>query len=99
MPAELVIAPEVEQDIVEACAWYSRNRAGLDKEFLNCLEACIETIRRGPERYALVYGNYRRALIRRFPYAVFYEYVGGVVTIYGVFHNAHDPEKWHQRLG
>ena len=77
MPAELSIAPEVEQDITEACAWYSKNRSGLDEEFLNCLEACVVTIRREPEIYAPVYGNYRRALIRRFPYAVFYEYMEG----------------------
>ena len=42
--------------------------------------------------------HYRRALVRRFPYAVFYEYVKGTVVIYGVFHTSRDPDKWRLRL-
>jgi hypothetical protein len=31
--------------------------------------------------YARVYEDYRRALVRRFPYAVFYEYSENSVTL------------------
>jgi plasmid stabilization system protein ParE len=48
--------------------------------------------------YALVYENYRRGLVRRFPHAVFYEYAGDTVTVYGVLHTSRDPRKWRQRL-
>jgi hypothetical protein len=47
---------------------------------------------------ALVYEAYRRALIRRFPFASFYEYAESVVTVYAVFHTSRDPGKWRQRL-
>jgi len=30
--------------------------------------------------------------------AVFYEYVEGMVTVYGVFHTSRNPDKWRQRL-
>lgn len=33
MAAELIIAPETEQDIVEVYAWYERRRRGLGEEF------------------------------------------------------------------
>ncbi len=65
MPAELVFAPEVEQDLTEAYDWYERQRPGL---------------------------------VRRFPFSVFHEYSGETVTVYSVFHNSRDPEKWRQRL-
>ena len=42
--------------------------------------------------------DYRRGLVRRFPYAVFYEYVEDTVTVYGIFHPSRHPEKWRQRL-
>ena len=42
------------------------------------------------------YENYRRGLVRRFPYAVFYEYT--TVTVYGIFHTSRNPDKWRQRL-
>jgi plasmid stabilization system protein ParE len=71
---------------------------GLGEEFLSSLDACIERMRRQPTLYAVVHEAYRRALIRRFPYAIFFEYLEETVTIYAVFHTARDPAKWRQRL-
>ncbi len=48
MAAELIIAPEAEQDIAEGYAWYEGRRTGLGEEFLSCVEACLEAIRRTP---------------------------------------------------
>jgi plasmid stabilization system protein ParE len=48
--------------------------------------------------YPVVHEGYRRSLIRRFPYAVFYEQSEAAVTIYAVFHTSRDPDKWRQRL-
>jgi plasmid stabilization system protein ParE len=98
MAAELIIAPEAEQDLAEAYSWYESRRAGLGEEFLTNVDACIQAIRRTPEMHRMVHENYRRGLVRRFPYAVFYEYVNDVVTVYCVFHTSRDPAKWRQRL-
>jgi plasmid stabilization system protein ParE len=98
VPAELVIAPEAESDIADACVWYEGRRAGLSEEFLSSVDACIESIRRRPEMYPIVHEGYRRSLVRRFPYAVFYEHSEATVTIYAVFHTSRDPAKWRQRL-
>jgi len=51
-----------------------------------------------PELYAKVHEEYRRALVRRFPYAIFYEYTGGKVFIYSIFHTSRNPKKWRNRL-
>ena len=51
-----------------------------------------------PEMHEFVHENCRRALVRRFPYAVFYEYADQTVTVYRVFHTARDPRKWRERL-
>ena len=61
MAAELIIAPEVEQDVAEAYAWYEARRAGLGEEFLSCVDACIAAIRRTPEIHAVVHEQYRRS--------------------------------------
>jgi plasmid stabilization system protein ParE len=98
MAAELVIAPGAAQDIDEAYGWYECQRAGLGEEFLNCVDACVQAICRTPEMHSKVYENYHRALVRRFPYAIFYEFAGSAVTVYAVFHAARDPAKWRQRL-
>ena len=98
MAAELTIAPETQQDIGEAYCWYEDRRPGLGEGFLSCVDACIQQICRMPEAHAKVHEDYRRALVRRFPYAVFYEHAGGTVTVYGVFHTSRHAEKWRQRL-
>lgn len=98
MPAELIFHPEVETDIAEAYAWYEARRAGLGEEFLGCVEACIESIRRTPHLHASVHEGCRRALVRRFPYAVFYEHSEATTTVYAVFHISRDPDKWRSRL-
>jgi toxin ParE1/3/4 len=98
MAAELIVAPEAEQDIAEAYSWYEGRRPSLGEEFMSCVDACIEAIRRTPEMHARVHEEYRRGLVRRFPYAVFYEYAAGTVTVYCVFHTSRDPAKWRERL-
>jgi plasmid stabilization system protein ParE len=98
MVANLIIAPEAGQDMVDAYAWYEIRRSGLGEELLSCVDACIQLICRAPEMYVTVHANYRRAMPRRFPYAVFYEHVHGTVTVFGIFHTSRDPAKWRQRL-
>ena len=98
MAVELVLAPEAELDISEAYDWYERRREGLGESFLNGLGATLRAIRRSPLMHQTIHENYRRSLVRRFPYAVFYEYENDIVTVYCVFHTSQDPNKWRKRL-
>lgn len=98
MAVEFTLAPEAAADLDEAYAWYERQRTGLGEEFLGSVEACIEQICRNPEWCPIVHEQYRRALVRRFPYGIFYDFADQKVTVYAVFHTARDPAKWRQRL-
>ena len=98
MPARLLIAPEAANDIAEAYSWYEEQREGLGEDFLTRLRALLDTALRMPEIYPVVFQNFRRGLVRRFPYAVFYEYENEQLTVYCVFHTARDPAKWRRRL-
>lgn len=98
MSVSLILSPEVEQDIGEAYAWYTARRQGLGDEFLSCVDAGIQQICRSPELHAKIYEGYRRALVRRFPYAIFYEHEASQITVYGVLHTSRDPERWRKRL-
>ncbi len=98
MAVELILAPEVEQDIREAYDWYEKRRFGLGEDFLSCVDACVQRICRAPELHAEVYEGCRRAFVRRFPFAIFYEPTVGTVTIYCVFHTSRTPDKWRERL-
>lgn len=98
MSVEIIVAPEVELDLAEAYAWYEQRRNGLGEEFLSCVDACIQSIRRYPRSYSIIHESFRRALVRRFPYTVFYEFADQRVTVYAILHAARDPSKWRTRL-
>jgi putative addiction module component (TIGR02574 family) len=55
--AELGLAPEAEQDIAEAYAWYEERRIGLGEEFLSCVDACIQVVRRSPGIHPFIHEN------------------------------------------
>jgi plasmid stabilization system protein ParE len=48
--------------------------------------------------YPVVFVDLRRALVRRFPYAVFYEVEPERIVVYAVFHCSQDPDKWKARF-
>lgn len=98
MAAELVLAPEAEEDLALAYDWLESHRLGLGEDFLARVDACLRSVRRNPLLYPVVHEGYRRALVRRFPYAVFYEHTAGRVVVYAIPHTARDPLRWRERL-
>jgi plasmid stabilization system protein ParE len=90
--------PAAKQDIADAFAWYEQQSLGLGLEFLWRVEATAVSIQRYPAMYPAVLADYRRALVRRFPYGIFYEVEPERIVIYAVFHCSQDPDKWKARL-
>ena len=98
MIENVVILPEALDDVVEAYSWYEGRGVGLGDRFLDRVDECIDRIRKNPELFERAYQDYRRAILHRFPYVVFYEYRFDTITVYSVFHSAQDPRKWRKRL-
>jgi toxin ParE1/3/4 len=97
MSFSFVIRPEAEADIADANRWYEQRRQGLGADFLLCVEDALEKVRRNPAIYPVVYKDIRRAVVRRFPYGVFYRVVGQRLIVLGVFHGRRDPRVWQSR--
>jgi len=93
----LRLTPEAELDLDEAYSWYQTQAPRLAADFLGAVGGCIAAIRRHPEAYQLVEPAMRRALLRRFPYAVFYEVGSAEIVVYAVFHCAQNPRAWKRR--
>jgi plasmid stabilization system protein ParE len=98
MTYRLIIRPEAEFDLEDAFAWYESQDPGLGSEFVRSIDACISTIGRNPLAYRLIYQDARRALVRRFPYSIFYVVGEDTVFVIGVFHSKRNPNEWQDRL-
>ena len=98
MAKPVVLTPEAEVDSDQAYFWYESRRIGLGREFLTAVDACIQSIHRNPKLYQVLYKGYRRAVIRRFPYAILYEETEAEIVVYAVFDCRQAPAKWRERL-
>jgi plasmid stabilization system protein ParE len=93
----LILKPRAEGDIQQAYCWYEDQRSGLGNEFLLSLEACLDNIKRNPLLYSYVHRELRRALVRRFPYGVFYLVEERTVVVLAVLDCRQDEEAWLSR--
>lgn len=82
-----------KDDVELAFMWYEKQRRGLGFEFLDCVEVVLDSILSFPEMYEEVYSSFRRCIVRRFPFSVFYTVEGAEIIIHSVFDNRQDPKK------
>lgn len=94
MTRRVIIRPAAEAELREAFQWYEQQQSGLGLGFLRCVDACIAKAGRNPRTHAKVHGNIRRALVRRFPYGVFYVEKEDTLVVIAVFHGSRDPKQW-----
>jgi len=89
--------PEAEAELLEAARWYREQSPGLDQEFMRCVDDALATIGRVPNLFPLVHRQLRRALVRRFPYAIFFAVSGNDLLVYAIFHFSRNPKRWKER--
>ncbi|MFW9257819.1 type II toxin-antitoxin system RelE/ParE family toxin [Nostoc sp. CALU 546] len=88
---------EVREEINDAHSWYESQKPGLGDDFLDCVDETVNRISQMPESYVIVYADIRRAVVRRFPYAVYYRIVSSRVIVTAIFHGRRDPKSWQTR--
>jgi toxin ParE1/3/4 len=91
------IRKPAQADITDAARWYEQRDKGLGAEFLRALDACFSSIQRSPESHALVHPRLRRALLRRFPYGVFYVVEKQRISVIACLHVRRRPDVWKRR--
>ena len=91
-------APAVAADIEAAFEWYQREEPDLGFEFLDELRDAYKRIVEGPLKYSVLRPGIRRALARRFPYAIYFSVEGDVVVVLAVLHTARNPAEWQRRV-
>lgn len=80
-------------DIELAMIWYEKQREKLGDEFLDSLEDGIRAILQNPRTYAICHKSFRRYLIKRFPFSIYYSIEEEGMVVHSVFDNRMDPGK------
>lgn len=71
-----LVRPAAAAEIEAAADWYEGKRRGLGRDFLQAVDQALDSIRSRPDAYPVVHRGTRRALLRRFPYAVYFRIPG-----------------------
>ena len=97
MTRRLVVRSAAEADIAEAALWYEDRAPGLGADFLRAVDAAFGEIERMPERYPTVHLACRRALLRHFPFTVYFIPAAELISVVACMHARRDPRSWQER--
>jgi len=86
-----------EYDIAEAQAWYDAQQEGLGTRFYSEVMSALDRLGESPFLYPTIHRDVRRAIVRHFPFLVWYRVTGQTVRVLAVTHGKQHPSKSFQR--
>jgi len=87
-----------DADLEAAFEWYESEQPGLGFEFLDEVRAAYTRILDGPFKYQELRSGIRRALTRRFPYAIFFSIEDDLIIVLAILDTVRDPAEWQSRI-
>ena len=99
---QVVVRPEVHEDLHEAAAWYELQREGLGREFVGEVTRVLPELAENPflnsRRHRTKHVRWRYPA--RFPYRIIYrvDETRKIVVIVAVLHAARHDRHWRERL-
>jgi hypothetical protein len=89
--------PLFVSDLRLACAYYDSIDEALGNRFRANVRSVLAKVVQRPESFGRVGGEFRGALVDRFPYVVVFLVDEGILTIYGLRHASSDRNEWFTR--
>ena len=95
---KIVLRKTAREELREAQKWYERQQSGLGRRFAEAVQTALERIQSNPTGFRLAYKNVREALVRGFPYVIYYCVEESRIVVFAVFHGRRDPQVWRSRV-
>lgn len=86
-----------QHDVEDTVAWYEGQRVGLGGRFVAALDRLIDRVFENPQQFPVIETEVRRALVRRFPYAVYFIVSSDHIAVIAVLHVRRYPQEWQRR--
>ncbi|MCB9731992.1 MAG: type II toxin-antitoxin system RelE/ParE family toxin [Deltaproteobacteria bacterium] len=82
--------PDAVADLQAAFAWYEGREAGVGEQLIAAVDGVVARIDRNPRAFPKTYGEFRRAVVTRFPYCVYFVVEHSACVVVGVLHGRQD---------
>ena len=94
----IVFTEIAEIDILTGENWYNSQQDKLGDEFISEFENKIKVIQSNPFLFSIIKKDIRKALLKRFPFGIYYFVIDDVINIFAVIHFSRNPKIWNHRL-
>ena len=98
MNYKVFIRPEAEVDIEHALSWYNLQNKKLSTQFLDEVEKVLRTLAENPFLFVTIHKSIKRALLKRFPYGIYYIIEDSSVIVFAILHGRSNPKRWIKRI-
>jgi len=93
----VIFRPQAAEEARSARQWYEEQKPGLGGRFADAIDETLQRIASNPSAFPLVHGEIRRAVVRRFPYEVYFRVHARDLVIIAVMHGRRHPRRWRSR--
>jgi plasmid stabilization system protein ParE len=94
----VIFTPAARVELMDAYDWYEAKQPGLGIRFLDQVEATVLRLRENPQQFRVVFQDVHRALLRKFPYGLFFRVEASELVVIACFHGSRDPRRWERRV-
>jgi len=88
---------DADKEVKAAAAYYEERLIGLGSDFLDEIEQGLRRIQQFPLLWPVYEGEYRRYLLKRFPYGLIYRIETEKIFIIAIAHLHRKPGYWKDR--
>ena len=92
MSYEIIVSSTAEADLASAFVWYEDKGINLGVDFIRCVDAALAGLKRIPLRFPQRHGEFRLAMVPRFPYAIYFivNEPESFISVQAILHFAQD---------
>jgi len=96
---KLRVLGEAEAELLDAMRYYEERQSGLGLDLHDRVAETLGNVSEAPDRFPVYEGKrlrrqYRRAVVKRFPYIVVYRVRKGEILVVAVAHTSREPGYW-----
>ena len=93
----LRLHPEAQQEYLTTLTWYWDRSPVAASNFERAVEAAVETIKGAPQRWPIYFADFRKYVLRQFPFSIIYRDFPSEIVIFAIAHARRRPRYWRGR--
>lgn len=97
MTFRYILSPFAEEDLDAIHEWYQQCDENVFKRFDKAISEKLTSILSNPHQNPIIHRDIRRAVMKKFPYSIFYQIIEDRIIILSVLHHKRNPRVWKKR--